>query len=167
MTKIWIVFCLIASLARAATNDEIQTPPRNPYLLSDVELTKMKEEIRLQCRLPKKEERLYPWYYHYELGLALQHKNDWQRALDSFISALDRKDQPQKGSRIYGMWFLDYYPYYNIGLAHYHMRNWKCAAESFRLSQSLEDISSNKKKFQNLLEFQTEVENHLKTVMEN
>jgi tetratricopeptide (TPR) repeat protein len=162
MKKTWILGCFLISLANISAADQMSAWQRKPYLLSDSELAEMKEQIRQQCRLPKKDEGSYPWYYHYELGLALQHKNDWQRALDSFISALDRKEEPKKASRIYGMWFLDYYPYYNIGLSHYHLKNWKCAAESFRLSQTLEDISSNQKQFRSLLEYQTDVENHLK-----
>lgn len=113
---------------------------KRPYLLTDIEVQKMKEDIRSQCALPKADERSYPWYYHYELGIALTKKNDWQRALDSFLEALDHRDKPNRFSRTYGVWFVDYYPYYNIGMAHYHLQNWKCAVSSFRLSRMLEDI---------------------------
>jgi len=113
---------------------------KRPYLLNDIEVQKMKEDIRSQCALPKAEERSYPWYYHYELGLALTKKNDWQRALDSFLEALDHREKPNRFSRTYGVWFVDYYPYYNIGMAHYHLQNWKCAVSSFRLSHMLEGI---------------------------
>lgn len=113
---------------------------KKPYLLADSEVQKIKEEIRTRCNLPAASELSYPWYYHYELGLAMQKHRDWQRALDSMITALDRRDRPQKFTRIYGMWFIDYFPYYNIGLAHYNLKNWKCAAQSFRLSQMFEDL---------------------------
>lgn len=165
MKTILVVLFLVLSTAYV-NGQELRAINRKPFLLSDDELAVMKEQVRRQCKLPKKDERSYPWYYHYELGLALQQKNDWQRALDSFISALDRQEQPKKSARIYGMWFLDYYPYYNIGLAHYRLQNWKCAAESFRLSQTLEDISTNKKEFRSLLEYQDEAERHLKLVPE-
>jgi tetratricopeptide (TPR) repeat protein len=134
---------------------------KKPYLLPEMEVQKMKEDIRQKCNLPKAEERSYPWYYHYELGLALKQKNDWQRALDSFINALDFRDQPQKFSRIYGMWFVDYYPYYYIGLAHFNLGNWKCADDSFRLSQMLEDIPSNAKERTGLLQYKAEAEQKL------
>jgi tetratricopeptide (TPR) repeat protein len=113
---------------------------RKPVLLPDQEMQAMKDEIRKRCRLDKKDERYYPWYYHYELGLALKEKNDWQRALDSFISALDKRNKPNKFTRTYGVWYVEYYPYYQIGIAHYNLQNWKCATSSFRLSEMLEDI---------------------------
>ena len=88
-------------------------------------------------------------------------RSDWERALESFINALDDRDKPQKFSRIYGMWFIDYYPYYYIGLAHYNLGNWKCADSSFLLSQMMEDIPRNSKEFQSLVEFKAEAKKHL------
>jgi tetratricopeptide (TPR) repeat protein len=134
---------------------------KKAYLLPEEVVTQLKEDIRQRCNLPKADERTYPWYYHYELGLVLKKKNDWQRALDSFISALDFRDRPQKFSRIYGMWFIDYYPYYNIGLAHYHLRNWKCAEDSFRLSQMLEDLPSGSAEHKSMEQMKSEVERNL------
>jgi tetratricopeptide (TPR) repeat protein len=134
---------------------------RKGYLLPDAEVIQMKEDIRKQCKLPKTDEHQYPWYYHYELGLALQKKSDWQRALDSFINALDDRDRPQKFSRIYGMWFIDYYPYYYIGLAHYNLGNWKCADSSFLLSQMMEDIPRDSDEFRNLVELKADADKHL------
>ncbi len=158
-----VAFCFVTS-AVFAQSGEIRVFDQKVYVLSETELAKMKDQVRRQCNLPKGSEGFYPWYYHYELGLALQGKNDWQRALESFLLALERQDQPKKASRIYGMWFLDYYPYYNIGQAHYHLKNWKCASEAFRLSQTLEDIPANAMEFRNLLEYKSDVEGHLKTV---
>jgi tetratricopeptide (TPR) repeat protein len=135
---------------------------KKAYVLPEEEVQQMKEDIRQRCNLPKADERTYPWYYHYELGLGLKQKNDWQRALDSFISALDFRDKPQRFSRIYGMWFIDYYPYYNIGLAHYHLQNWKCAEDSFRLSQMFEDLPSNSQDYKKMMQMKSEAESHLK-----
>ncbi|HSE42609.1 MAG TPA: hypothetical protein VLH08_17710 [Acidobacteriota bacterium] len=134
---------------------------KKPYVLPEEVVNQMKEDIRQRCNLPKADERTYPWYYHYELGLVMKQKNDWQRALDSFISALDFRDRPQRFSRIYGMWFIDYYPYYNIGLAHYHLRNWKCAEDSFRLSQMLEDLPNGSNEQKSMFEIKSEVERNL------
>lgn len=145
----------------AATEKAIRNFDRKQYLLKDPEVLELKEEIRQKCKLPKADERSYPWYYHYELGLALKGKDDWQRALDSFISALDNRDRPQKFSRIYGMWFIDYYPYYYVGLAHYHLGNWKCADSSFQLSQMMEDIPKNSEEFRNLVELKADSEKHI------
>jgi len=151
---------------RVQTQDDpeqgIRAFSKKAYVLPEEEVQQMKDDIRERCNLPKADERTYPWYYHYELGLGLKQKNDWQRALDSFISALDFRDKPQKFSRIYGMWFIDYYPYYNIGLAHYHLQNWKCAEDSFRLSQMFEDLPSNSQDYKKMLEMKSESESHLK-----
>jgi tetratricopeptide (TPR) repeat protein len=73
------------------------------YLLSKTEVSELKEQVRQRCKLPQADEKTYPWYYHYELGLAMEHRSDWQRALESFLHALDDRDQPKKFSRIYGM----------------------------------------------------------------
>jgi hypothetical protein len=135
---------------------------KKPYVLSEEDVKQMKEDIRQRCNLPRADEHTYPWYYHYELGLGMKQKSDWQRALDSFISALDFRDRPQRFSRIYGMWFIDYYPYYNIGLAHYHLQNWKCAEDSFRLSQMFEDLPTNSADYKKMLEMKSEAESHLK-----
>lgn len=154
-----------SSAAKAPNDSEAEKTIRDykskGFLLPESEVAQMKEEIRQRCRLPKASENSYPWYYHYELGLALKGKDDWQRALDSFISALDDRDRPQKFSRIYGMWFVDYYPYYYIGLAHYHLGNWKCADSSFLLSQMMEDIPKESTEFRNLLEFKADSEKHI------
>ncbi|HEY7162781.1 MAG TPA: hypothetical protein VH815_16080 [Acidobacteriota bacterium] len=152
--------------AQTQTHDDpeqgIRAFNKKAYVLPEEEVQQMKEDIRQRCNLPKADEHTYPWYYHYELGLGLKQKNDWQRALDSFISALDFRDKPQRFSRIYGMWFIDYYPYYNIGLAHYHLQNWKCAEDSFRLSQMFEDLPSTSSEYKKMMQMKSEAESHLK-----
>jgi tetratricopeptide (TPR) repeat protein len=157
---------LTAKTQKVQTQDDpeqgIRAFNKKPYVLPEEEVKQMKEDIRQRCNLPRADEHTYPWYYHYELGLGMKSKNDWQRALDSFISALDFRDRPQRFSRIYGMWFIDYYPYYNIGLAHYHLQNWKCAEDSFRLSQMFEDLPSNSAEYKKMLEMKSEADSHLK-----
>jgi tetratricopeptide (TPR) repeat protein len=159
--KLWTAaLCLIAMFV-FADEPSFRDFQRKPYVLSVEEVARIKEEIRTECRLPVTREMNYPWYYHYEVGLAMQKKQDWQRALDSFIAAVDHRDHPARASRIYGMWFLDYYPYYNIGLAHYHLGNWKCAIQSFRLSQMLENIPADSIQFHRLRELDREAERQL------
>jgi len=160
MKLLTLLFCLMAYVA-AAEEPSLRDFQRKPFVISDEELAKVKEEIRTRCRLPDGQENRYPWYYHYELGMAMQKKQDWQRALDSFLAALDDRDRPSKSTRIYGMWFIDYYPYYNIGLAHYNLKNWQCAAQSFRLSQMFESIPADSIQFFRLRELNRDVENHL------
>jgi tetratricopeptide (TPR) repeat protein len=143
---------------KVPVENSIRDFKKKGYLLSGAEVERMKEEIRQRCKLPVADEKSYPWYYHYELGLAMERRNDWQRALDSFINALDDRDQPKKFSRIYGMWYVDYYPYYNIGLAHYHLKNWECAANSFKLSTMLEDLPKDSSEYQLLQKYKSEIE---------
>ena len=159
--KKWLVaFCLMGSIAMA-DEPSLRDFQRKPYLIADTDVQRIKEEIRTRCNLPPADDVTYPWYYHYELGLAMQKHNDWQRALDSLITALDHRDRPQKFTRIYGMWFIDYFPYYNIGLAHYNLKNWKCAVQSFRLSQMFEDIPRDSVQSYRLRELEAEAEQYL------
>jgi hypothetical protein len=160
--KAWIaLFCLIGLSAAAAEEPSLKDFQRKPYVISNEEVQQIKDEIRTKCHLPQAQEMTYPWYYHYEVGLAMQKKQDWQRALDSLLVALEQRDHPQKFTRIYGMWFIDYYPYYNIGMAHYYLQNWKCAVQSFRLSQMFEDIPSSSVRFYRLREFSSEAQQKL------
>ena len=159
---LWLVAALLFAVdVRSYDQQDIHSVTKKGYLLSDTEVARIKEEIRIRCRLRQADEAAYPWYYHYEVGLAMKKKNDWQRALDSFLVALDHRDRPQRLSRIYGMWFMDYFPYYNIGLAHYHLQNWKCAVNSFQLSQMLEDIPSGSVEFRRLHELESAADANL------
>src|ERR1041385_6811188 len=122
MKRIFTIFFLLFSIISLhfsfadAPENEIRKFKKKSYILSESDLAVLRDEVRNQCNLQPAREEAYPWYYHYELGLKLTKKDDWQRALDSFLNALDRRGRPQKFTRMYGMWFLDYYPYYNIGL---------------------------------------------------
>ena len=159
--KKWLIPFLLFGTVVLAGEPSFREFERKPYLLTDAEVLSIKEEIRTRCNLPPASELSYPWYYHYEVGLAMQKHRDWQRALDSMIAALDRRDRPQKFSRIYGMWFIDYFPYYNIGLAHYNLKNWNCAVQSFRLSRMFEDIPLDSVQSDRLRELSEEAEQYL------
>ena len=158
----WMVLLIaLGSSAMATEQPSLREYQRRPYVLTDADVQQIKEEIRMRCNLPKASEITYPWYYHYELGVALQKHKDWQRSLDSLIASLDRRDRPQKFTRIYGMWFIDYYPYYNIGVAHYNLQNWKCAVQSFQLSRMFEDLRNDSVESFRLRELQTFAEQKL------
>ncbi|MGH9856712.1 MAG: hypothetical protein ACRD4B_02595, partial [Acidobacteriota bacterium] len=73
----------------------------------------------------------------------------------------DRRERPQKFTRIYRMWYIDYFPYYNIGLAHYNLKNWNCAVQSFKLSQMFEDIPRDSVQSYRLRELSVEAEQYL------
>lgn len=172
--RLWIAAMVLLIFSRMAPATEptvavqqekaektIRIFEKKPYTLSDPDVLMLKEELRTRCNLPPGNDHVYPWYYHYLLGLEFSKRNDWQRALDSFLVALDHRRSPQKFARIYGMWFEDYFPYYQIGVAHYHLQNWKCASNSFLLSQYLEDIPSNSPEAETRVLFDLESKNKI------
>jgi tetratricopeptide (TPR) repeat protein len=116
---------------------------KKSYVLSDAEFEKINAELKTRCNLVSSDSASFPWYYYYEVGLAMADKNDWQRALDHFLEALDRRHEPAKFGRTYGVWFIHYHPYYQIGRAHYHLKNWDCALHAFSLSERFESFTRN------------------------
>ncbi len=115
---------------------------RSAPRLSEQELLRIRRDVLSRCRLPadaKSSEA--PWYFHYELGLSLAEHGDPQRALDALIDSVDRRPEPQRKARLYGMWFLDYLPYLQIARAHAQLGNRECALDALRLSQELGEVA--------------------------
>ena len=82
-----------------------------PPVLSEAEFNMLRSDVLTKCNLPpdtKASEA--PWYANYELGLELERKGDYPRALTHFIDAVARRPNPQRRARMYGMWLIDYYP---------------------------------------------------------
>jgi tetratricopeptide (TPR) repeat protein len=123
---------------RASFRQYDRKAPRLP----EAEVARIRREVLSRCRLPadaKASEA--PWYFHYELGLSLAEHGDPQRALDALIDAVDRRPEPQRKARLYGMWFLDYLPYLQIARAHAKLGNRECALDALRLSEDLGEVS--------------------------
>lgn len=111
---------------------------RKPVVLSDHEFERLQKDVLSRCHLSAANARRQaPWYYHYELGLALARHGDNQRALDALIEAAEDKPEPQPLARTYGVWFLDYLPYLAIAKAHARLGNRECALDALALSQRL------------------------------
>jgi tetratricopeptide (TPR) repeat protein len=111
--------------------------------ISDEEMARIRRDVLSRCRLPAEQKASdAPWYFHYELGLALAEHGDPQRALDALIDSVDRRPDPQRKARLYGMWFLDYLPYLQIAKAHAQLGNKECALDALRLSQEMGEVSS-------------------------
>jgi tetratricopeptide (TPR) repeat protein len=109
--------------------------------LSEDELARIRRDVLSRCRLPADSKAGdAPWYFHYELGLSLAEQGDAQRALDALIDSVDRRPEPQRKARLYGMWFLDYLPYLQIARAHAQLGNKECALDALRLSQELGEV---------------------------
>jgi tetratricopeptide (TPR) repeat protein len=110
--------------------------------LAETEVGRIRREVLSRCRLPADAKASdAPWYFHYELGLSLAEHGDPQRALDALIDSVDRRPEPQRKARLYGMWFLDYLPYLQIARAHAKLGNRECALDALRLSQDLGETS--------------------------
>lgn len=110
--------------------------------LPEAEVARIRREVLSRCRLPADAKASdAPWYFHYELGLSLAEHGDPQRALDALIDSVDRRPEPQRKARLYGMWFLDYLPYLQIARAHAKLGNRECALDALRLSQDLGEVS--------------------------
>jgi hypothetical protein len=130
---------------------------RRPATLSEADFERLKSAVMSRCHVPEGTDlTTAPWYFHYEMGLELEKKGDPQRALDAFIAALDRRSEPQHGSRMYGMWFIDYLPYLEIAKAHAALGNWQCAADALRISADQKETQPGDKRFEEFLELTEE-----------
>ena len=115
-----------------------------PPTLTEAEFQLLRNDVLSKCDLPldTKLENA-PWYANYELGLRLERKGDYSRALTHFIDAVAHRPNPQKQARMYGMWLIDYYPYFHIARSHVRLENWQCAKNALDISQRLGEIPVN------------------------
>ena len=114
---------------------------QRPPVLSEPEFHMLRSDVLNKCNLPpdtKMSEA--PWYANYEIGLQLERKGDYPRALTHFIDAVARRPNPQRQARMYGMWLIDYYPYFHIARSHMRLENWQCAKNALEISQKLGEI---------------------------
>jgi hypothetical protein len=136
---------------------------RQPTALSEREFQELKNRVASRCNVsPDTDPAKLPWYFHYELGLELAKKGDPQRAVDALIEAVDRRPEPKKNTRMYGMWFTDYLPYFEIAKAHAALGNWQCATDALRLSEGKREIQPQDQFFDELQELKTEAAAHEK-----
>jgi hypothetical protein len=110
-------------------------------VLTEEEFALLRNDVLSKCDLPL-DTKLgqAPWYANYELGLALERKGDYPRALTHFIDAVAHRPNPQKQARMYGMWLIDYYPYFHIARSHVRLGNWQCAKNALDISQRLAEV---------------------------
>jgi tetratricopeptide (TPR) repeat protein len=130
--------------------------------LSEAEFNLLRNDVLTKCDLPL-DMKLgsAPWYANYELGLALERKGDYSRALTHFIDAVAQRPDPQKQARMYGMWMIDYYPYFHIARSHVRLENWQCAKNALEISQRLSEIPGSAPELSELLSLQRETERKL------
>lgn len=111
-------------------------------VLSESEYQELQRAVLGRCGLdPNTKFTEAPWYFHYELGLALARRGDPQRALSALVEATDQQPAPHYSTRIYGMWFLDYLPYFEIAKLHAKLGNWNCASDALKVSEQKSELA--------------------------
>ena len=131
-------------------------------LLTDSEFALLRNDVLQKCDLPSDTTlKNAPWYANYELGLELERKGDYSRALTHFIDAVARRPNPQRQARMYGMWLIDYYPYFHIARSHVRLENWQCAKNALEISQRLGEIPTSAPEVNELLSLQQMTERRL------
>jgi tetratricopeptide (TPR) repeat protein len=116
---------------------------RKPPVLSEAQAAELRAEVLARCQLrPDTKPTEAPWYFHYQLGRSLLDKGDSQRALDAFLEAATRRNDPARGARMYGMWFTTYLPYYAIAQAHARLGNWDCAKSAIEMSERTHEVNA-------------------------
>lgn len=131
-------------------------------VLSEQEFNLLRNDVLTKCDLPLDTKlSAAPWYANYELGLALERKGDYPRALTHFIEAVAHRPNPQKQARMYGMWLIDYYPYFHIARSHVRLENWQCAKNALEISQRLNEIPATAPELNELLSLQRATEQKL------
>ncbi|HVS64255.1 MAG TPA: hypothetical protein VMT85_12220 [Thermoanaerobaculia bacterium] len=130
-------------------------PP--PPTLSEQEAERIRNEVAMRCGVTRASNRL-PWYYYYELGLALRSRGDSSRALEALIEATDRRPVPKQRAFMYGMWFIDYLPYFEIAKLHRELGNLECARDALLLSEAYGEAGTSKEIQVDLQELKRDLE---------
>jgi hypothetical protein len=131
-------------------------------VLSDDEFQTLRNDVLSKCDLPLNTPlKNAPWYANYELGIELERKGDYPRALTHFIDAVATRPNPQKQARMYGMWLIDYYPYFHIARSHVRLGNWACAKNALEISERLDEVPQGTPELAELLSLERETEQKL------
>ena len=154
-------------LLRGDTNVRSARPAFATYsdkkpLLTEEEFHTLRNDVLTRCDLPADTNlRSAPWYANYELGLELERKGDFPRALQHFIDAVSTRPNPQRQARMYGMWLVDYYPYFHIARSHARLENWECAKNALEISHRLSELPRNAPELNEFMSLQRETERRL------
>lgn len=133
-----------------------------PPVISEQEFNQLRQDVMTKCNLPPDSKLSQtPWYARYELGLELERKGDYPRALNQLIDAVTLRPNPQTHARMYGMWLIDYYPYFHIARAHVRLQNWLCAKNALDISQKVNEIPPPAPEFAEFLALQQETARNL------
>lgn len=148
-------------LLRGDTPGYAKYEPRKA-VLTDSEFQTLRNDVLSKCDLPPETQmKGAPWYANYDLGLELEKKGDYPRALTHFIQAVADRPNPQKRARMYGMWLIDYYPYFHIARSHVQLGNWDCAKNALDISLRLGEIPDSSPEMNELLSLERQTQQKL------
>lgn len=110
--------------------------------LSETDITAIEEKTIKRCisSITKADDKL-PWFFYYQCGVELMEREEAQMAVKAFEMGAKAVDDPRRGKRMYGMWFVDYLPYYQMALAHSQLGNWESANNAIESSETRGEFS--------------------------
>jgi len=109
-------------------------------LADDASVIKEKSIRRCLSAINKADDDL-PWFFYYQCGMDLMERGDALMAVNAFEMGAKAVDDPRRGKRMYGMWFVDYLPYYQMALAHSQLGNWESANSAMKTSENHGEFS--------------------------
>lgn len=82
-----------------------------------------------------------PWFFYYQCGVELLKAGNAEMAVSAFEMGALAHEDPRRGKRMYGMWYIDYLPYYQMALAHSQLGNWESANAAIKSSETYGEFS--------------------------
>ena len=82
------------------------------------------------------------WYEHYARAESALAGEDWSRAVQELLDALERKGDSGARVRSYGMKVISYFPYLKLGIAYFHLGQYEAALEAFQTEERLGAIQA-------------------------
>jgi hypothetical protein len=108
----------------------------------DITVEMIRERVLERCGLSSKlAQNKLPWYFHYEFGVELMKEGATDLAIEPLQMTANLKSEPSRGTRMYGMWFVNYLPYYQISLAYSQLGEWDKAWDALQMSESMVEFS--------------------------
>lgn len=103
-----------------------------------------------------------PWFFYYQCGVELMKAGDAQLAVNAFEMGANALEDPRRGKRMYGMWFIDYLPYYQMALAYSQLGNWESANAAIESSESYGEFTPGDPDYASFFELDRLIKSNLK-----